>query len=73
MEAKGIPTTRWFDGATLDRESVDQPNPIRGMFVMGHGGNTVTRMPEMLKALEKLDLLVVVDAHPTTFAAVRQR
>lgn len=73
MEAKGIPTTRWFDGAMARAETVDQPNPIRGMFVMGHGGNTVTRMPEMLKGLEALDLLVVVDAHPTTFAAVRER
>ena len=73
MEAKGIPTTRWFDGAQAEREAVDQPNPIRGMFVMGHGGNTVTRMPEMLDGLAALDLLVVVDAHPTTFSAVRQR
>ena len=73
MEAKGIPTTRWFDGAQAAREDVDQPNPIRGMLVMGHGGNTVTRMPEMLDALAALDLLVVVDPHPTTFAAVRQR
>ncbi len=73
MEAKGIPTTRWFDGAQAAREDVDQPNPIRGMFVMGHGGNTVTRMPEMLEGLAALDLLVIADAHPTTFAAVRQR
>jgi formate dehydrogenase major subunit len=73
MEAKGIPTTRWFDGAQAEREAVDQPNPIRGMFVMGHGGNTVTRMPEMLEGLAALDLLVIADAHPTTFAAVRQR
>jgi formate dehydrogenase major subunit len=73
MEAKGIPTTRWFDGAMASREDIEQPHPIRGMFVMGHGGNTVTRMPDMLKGLEALDLLVVVDAHPTTFAAVRQR
>ena len=29
------------------------------MMVMGHGGNTVTRMPEAAKGIEKLDLLVV--------------
>ncbi|MFD1912953.1 formate dehydrogenase subunit alpha [Halodurantibacterium flavum] len=73
MEAKGIPTTRWFDGANASRETLDQPNPIRGMFVMGHGGNTVTRMPEMLEGLSNLDLMVVVDAHPTTFAALPER
>ncbi|HEV7369172.1 formate dehydrogenase subunit alpha [Arenibaculum sp.] len=73
MEAKGIPTTRWFDGTLSEKDAIDQPNPIRGMVVMGHGGNTVTRMPDMLKGLEALDLLVIVDAHPTTYAAVRQR
>ena len=40
------------------------------MFVMGHGGNTVTRMPEAAKGLEKLDLLVVADPHPTTWAVL---
>ena len=38
------------------------------MIVIGHGGNTVTRMPEVAKGIEKLDLLVVADPHPTTWA-----
>ena len=42
------------------------------MFVMGHGGNTVTRMPEAQKGIEALDLLVVADPHPTTWAALRR-
>ena len=40
---------------------------------MGHGGNTVPRMTEMVKGIEKLDLLVVADPHPTTFAAISDR
>ena len=40
------------------------------MIVMGHGGNTVTRMPEAAKGIEKLDLLVVADPHPTTWAVL---
>ena len=40
------------------------------MFVMGHGGNTVTRMPQAQKGIEKLELLVVADPHPTTWAAL---
>jgi formate dehydrogenase major subunit len=43
------------------------------MVVFGHGGNTIPRMPEMRAGLEKLDLLVVADPHPTTFAAVSER
>ncbi|WP_119678797.1 formate dehydrogenase subunit alpha [Indioceanicola profundi] len=72
-ELKGIPTTRWFDGVLAEGDEIEQPNPITGMVVMGHGGNTVTRMPDMIKGMEKLKLLVVIDPHPTTFAAIRQR
>jgi formate dehydrogenase major subunit len=73
MEAKGIPTTRWFDAVLAERDELEQPDTLKAMMVFGHGGNTVTRMPEMLKGMEKLRLLVVVDPHPTTFAAIRQR
>ncbi|BDA84141.1 formate dehydrogenase [Aureimonas sp. SA4125] len=73
METPGLTSTRWFDAVTLAEEDIDQRSPLRGMFVMGHGGNTVTRIPEMLKALEKLELLVVADPHPTTFAAIPGR
>src|SRR5881227_2792242 len=40
------------------------------MFVMGHGGNTVTRMPQAQKGIENLELLVVCDPVPTTWAAL---
>lgn len=73
METPGITSTRWFDAVTLPEEEVDQRTNLRGMLVMGHGGNTVTRIPEMLKGLEKLELLVVADPHPTTFAAIGDR
>jgi len=40
------------------------------MFVQGHASNSITRIPESLKGLQKLDLLVVADPHPTTWAAL---
>jgi formate dehydrogenase major subunit len=43
------------------------------MFVMGHGGNTVPRQVEVKKGLEALDLLVVADPHPTSFASLHDR
>jgi formate dehydrogenase major subunit len=73
METPGIATTRWFDAALLPAEQVDQRDNIKGMVIFGHGGNTVTRMPEMQKGLEKLELLVVADPHPTTFAVLAER
>src|SRR5690606_28610963 len=48
-------------------------SPLRAMIVMGHGGNTVTRIPEAVKGIGKLELLVVADPHPTTFAALNAR
>jgi formate dehydrogenase major subunit len=73
METPGITSTRWFDGVNLPEEEIDQRSKIRGLVVLGHGGNTVTRIPEAVKAMEKLDLLVVGDPHPTTFAALNAR
>ncbi len=73
METPGITSTRWFDAALLPQDQIDQPTKCKGLFVVGHGGNTVTRMPEMLKALEEIELLVVADPHPTTYANISNR
>ncbi|MCC6888691.1 MAG: formate dehydrogenase subunit alpha [Hyphomicrobiales bacterium] len=73
METPGITSTRWFDGVLLPEEEIDQRSPIRALIVFGHGGNTITRLPEAIKAMNKLDLLVVGDPHPTTFAALDAR
>ncbi|MGC2856109.1 formate dehydrogenase subunit alpha [Novispirillum sp. DQ9] len=73
MEAKGIPTTRWFDAVNTTGAAIEQPSPLTAFLCFGHGGNTVTRMPEMMKAIDKLELLVIADPHPTTFAALPQR
>ncbi len=73
MEAPGIPSTRWFDATMLPKDQVGQKDNLKAMFVMGHGGNTVTRMPQAAKGLEQLELLVVADPHPTTWAVLGER
>jgi formate dehydrogenase major subunit len=73
MEAPGIPSTRWFDATLLQKDQVKQKDNLKAMIVFGHGGNTITRMPEAAKGIEKLDLLVVGDPHPTTWAALSER
>jgi len=70
METPGIPLTRWFDAVLLPKDQVDQKDNLRAMFVQGHASNSITRIPESLKALAKLDLLVVADPHPTTWASL---
>lgn len=70
METPGIPLTRWFDAVLLPKDQVAQKDNVRAMFVQGHASNSITRIPESLKGLQRLDLLVVVDPHPTTWASL---
>jgi formate dehydrogenase major subunit len=73
MQTPGITSTRWFDAVVLPKDQVEQPDHLKAMVVFGHGGNTVSRMPEAVKGLEQLELLVVADPHPTTYAQVSNR
>jgi formate dehydrogenase major subunit len=73
MEAAGIPSTRWFDASMLPKDQVKQRDNLKAMMVFGHGGNTITRMPEGAKGMENLELLVVADPHPTTWAVLSER
>src|ERR1700716_691692 len=73
METPGIPSTRWFDATLLPKDQVSQPDTVQAMFVMGHGVNTITRMPEAVRGIEKLDLLVVCDPYPTAWSVLSER
>jgi formate dehydrogenase major subunit len=73
MEGPGIPSTRWFDATLLPKQEISQPDTLKAMFVMGHGVNTITRMPEAIRGIEKLDLLVVCDPYPTAWSVVSER
>jgi formate dehydrogenase major subunit len=70
METPGIPLTRWFDAVLLPKDQVAQKDNVRAMFVQGHASNSITRIPESMKGLAKLDLLVIADPHPTTWASL---
>jgi formate dehydrogenase major subunit len=73
METPGIPSTRWFDAVMLPKDQVSQKDNLKAMIIFGHGGNTVTRMPHAAEGIEKLELLVVADPHPTTWAVLGNR
>ena len=73
MESPGIPSTRWFDATLLPKDQVTQPDNVQAMFVMGHGVNTITRMPEAKRGIEKLELLVVCDPYPTAWSVLSER
>ncbi len=73
MNTKGIPVSRWIDGVLEDKKNIAQKDNIRAMVLWGHAPNSQTRGPEMKKAMEKLDLLVVVDPYPTVSAVMHDR
>ncbi len=73
MNRKGIPVSRWFDGVLESKENMDQPDNVRGMVFWGHAPNSQTRGPDQKKAMEKLDLLVVIDPFPTVSAVMHDR
>jgi formate dehydrogenase major subunit len=52
---------------------MDQPNNVRAMVLWGHAPNSQTRGKEMKTAMEKLDMLVVVDPFPTVSAVMNDR
>src|SRR3546814_20867524 len=65
MEATGVPVSRWFDLVLESKENIEQPDNLRAMVFWGHAANSQTRLPDMKKAMEKLDLLVIIDPYPT--------
>jgi len=73
MESKGIPESRWFDAVLEAKENLDQPTNIRAMVYMGHAPNSQSRQPDLKKAMDQLDLLVIIDPYPTVSAVLHDR
>jgi len=70
MTKSGLTVSRWIDGVLEKNELIDQDSNLRGVFFWGHAPNSQTRGLEMKRAMDKLDLLVVVDPYPSATAAM---
>jgi formate dehydrogenase major subunit len=73
MNIPGIPVSRWIDGVLEDPRNMSQKDNFRAVFFQGHACNSQTRGPEMKKALEKLELVVINDPFPTHMAVMSDR
>jgi formate dehydrogenase major subunit len=70
MSKSGITVSRWIDGVLENDDLIDQQGNVRGMFFWGHAPNSQSRGLDMKRAMDKLDLLVVVDPFPSATAAM---
>ena len=70
MTKPGMTVSRWIDGVLEKNELIDQDSNLRGLVFWGHAPNSQTRGAEMKRAMDKLDLLVVVDPYPSASAAM---
>jgi formate dehydrogenase major subunit len=73
MNQKGIPVSRWIDGVLEKKDNIEQPDNLKAMVFWGHAPNSQTRMKEMKVAMEKLDLMVVIDPYPTVSAVLSDK
>jgi formate dehydrogenase major subunit len=73
MNTKGIPVSRWIDGVLEDKANMAQKDNVRAMVFWGHAPNSQTRGPDMKEAMEKLDLMVIIDPYPTVSAVMHDR
>src|SRR3970282_2116880 len=70
MAKPGITVSRWIDGVMEKNENIDQDPNLRALFFWGHAPNSQSRGLEMVEAMKKLDLLVVIDPYPSATAAM---
>src|SRR5258708_4371780 len=70
MAKPGMTVSRWIDGVLEKNDAIDQDSNLRALFYWGHAPNSQTRGIEMLEAMKKLDLMVVLDPYPSASAAM---
>ena len=66
----GMTVSRWVDGVLENPELIAQNGNLKGLFFWGHAPNSQSRGLDMKRAMDKLDLLVVVDPFPSATAAM---
>ncbi|MCX7660104.1 MAG: formate dehydrogenase subunit alpha [Caldimonas manganoxidans] len=70
MTKSGMTVSRWIDGVLEKPELIEQGSNLKALFFWGHAPNSQSRGLEMKRAMDKLDLLVVIDPFPSATAAM---
>jgi formate dehydrogenase major subunit len=70
MTKPGITVSRWADAVLEKNENLDQDSNLRAVIFWGHAPNSQSRGLDMVEAMKKLDLMVVIDPYPSASAAM---
>jgi formate dehydrogenase major subunit len=70
MYKPGITVSRWADAVLEKNENIDQGPNLRAVIYWGHAPNSQSRGLDMVEAMKKLDLMVVIDPYPSATAAM---
>src|SRR6186713_3029684 len=73
MEKSGSTVSRWIDLVLEKNELIDQDSNVRAIIYWGHAPNSQTRGIEMKEAMEKVDMMVIIDPYPTAAAVMPDR
>ena len=69
MNKPGFTIARWYDGVLENAAEIDQEHNLKAVVVWGCSGNSLARFNRVTEALNKIDLVVVIDPFPTTVAS----
>jgi formate dehydrogenase major subunit len=70
MEKSGTTVSRWIDAVMEADDKLDQEKAVKAMIYWGHAPNSQTRGPDMKRAMDKLEMMVVIDPYPSATAAM---
>ncbi|NYT00668.1 MAG: formate dehydrogenase subunit alpha [Methanocellales archaeon] len=73
MTKIGFAVSRWYEGVLKPEAEIDQPRNIKAAVFWGEATSSVTEMKKEKDAMEKLDLIVIVDPFPTSASAMPNR
>ena len=72
MNKKGFTLARWYEGVNQD-DKIYQYTPIKAVVFWGCASNSQSQYFKLKKALDKLDLVVIIDPFPTMTAAMCEK
>jgi len=73
MTKVGFTVARWYEGVLKPEAEIDQPHNIKAVVLWGEATSSITEMRKEKEAMEKVDLVVIVDPFPTSASAMPDR